>query len=113
MIFYKAVPVTDLRQEGYIPGTVTRSYNEAYTWWERYNSTKKNPKGPARHIKRSPAVVIKFVFTEDLLSAVEFQREGVREHDRRCCWTSGDKVKAQINKSIQNWEVVLAAPQKF
>lgn len=109
--FYKAVPISSLKK-GLIPGTVTTSYDEALQWYERYNSTKKNPKGPARHIDRQPACIIKFKYdVEKLLSSDEFQRAGVKEHDRRSSWTSLAREKAQINDPISDYEVVLEAPK--
>ena len=105
--FYKAVPVSSLRN-GFIPGTVTASYNEAYMWWERYNSSKKNIKGAAKHINRQPSAIIKFSFDETaLMTSEEFQRAGVDEHSRNNSWTSAGKQKAQINTVIDNFVVVL------
>lgn len=105
--FYKALPQADLKKD-LIPGTVTTSYQEAYTWWERYNSVKKNVRGAARHIKRQPAVIISFSFpVADILGPEEFQRAGVSEHDRKTSWTSAAKQKAQINSPIKTYKVVL------
>lgn len=66
-------------------------------WKERIES-KKN-KNAARHVRHGKSVIIKIVVdTTDFLSALEFQREGVDEHQRRCCWMNAVKSKAQINK---------------
>lgn len=106
MIFYKAVPKKDLK-ENYIPGTVTNQFEEAFTWFNRYNSTKKNIKGAGKHIQRSEAVIIKFEYDDNkLLCHDEFQRQGVKEHDRESCWTSAGKQKAQINEPINNYKVL-------
>lgn len=112
-VFYKALPKADLKNN-LIPGTVTTSYDEAYSWWERYNSTKKNVRGPARHIDRQPAVIIKFTYDEsELLGPEEFQRAGVKEHDRKSSWTSSHRDKAQINDPIKDFEIVLNEPKKY
>jgi len=67
-----------------------------------------------RHIKRQKACIIEFEFDEaQLLSGHEFQRAGVCEHQRRSCWTSTLKEKAQINEVIRDFTVVLAAPERF
>lgn len=111
--FYKAIPVASLSKSEVIPGTVTTDYKEALQWYERYNSAKKNPKGPAKHIERQPACIIKFKYdTSKLLSSEEFQRAGVREHDRRSSWTSLAKEKAQINEPIKHYEIALEAPKQ-
>lgn len=111
MIFYKAIPVKSLVPGKFIPGTVTSSYDEAYMWWERYNSKKKNIKGAAKHIERQPACIVSFDYDVNLLHSMsEFQRSGVCEHDRKSCWTSLSKDKAQINELVGVFTVVLKEP---
>ncbi len=109
MIFYKAIPVKSLLTGNFIAGTVTSSYDEAYMWWERYNGRKK--KGAARHIDRQPARIVSFDYdVNKLLPMSEFQRAGVCEHERKPCWTSLSKEKAQINEVITDFVVVLMEP---
>ena len=115
MKFYKAIPVVDLNAQGnlLIPGTVTNDIKIAELWWERYNSKKKNIKGAAKHIKRSAACIIAFDFDESLLlHHSEFQRSGVSEHNRKNCWTSGLKDKAQINSVVNKYTIYQEAPKQ-
>lgn len=105
--FYKAVLESTL-VDNFIPGTVTTKYEEAYIWWERYSSKKKNIKGAGKHIQRGKAVIISFVYDTNLLAnASEFQRPNVSEHNRLSCWTSEQKLKAQINTVIPKFEIIL------
>ena len=94
--FYKGVLLKDLIS-GYIPGSVTTDIKEALIWKERIESRKH--KGAAKHVTHGKSCIIKIVVdTSDFLSALEFQREGVAEHERQCCWMNAVKSKAQINK---------------
>lgn len=93
-LFYKGVLLSDLKDD-YIPGTVTSSFREALTWKERIESNKS--KGPAKHVRHGKAVVIEIIYEGDLLSHEEFQKSGVKEHQRKNCWTSISKSKAQLN----------------
>jgi hypothetical protein len=98
MKFYKGVLVTDLVSD-YVPGSVTRRFNEALMWKERIES--KKSKGAARHSRKGKACVIEIDFDESLLlSHEEFQRTGVSEHKRQNCWMSADHQKAQINTPV-------------
>ena len=98
MIFFKGVLKEDLCSN-YIPGTVTTSFREALTWKERIEGKPK--KGASSHIRHGDSCVISIHVDEtQLLSHEEFQRRSVKEHDRRSCWTSGDKTKAQVNHPV-------------
>jgi len=100
MTFYKAINKKDFRVP-MIPGTVTNNLDEAILWYRRYSSRKKNVRGAARHIKRGESIIIKFEFDEStLLGPEEFQRNGISEHERKSCWTSIMKQKAQINEHV-------------
>ena len=104
MTFYKAIREDELKSN-LIPGTVTNDIDEAITWFDRYNSRKRN--GITRHIKQGKAVIIKFDYDEKTLeSAFAFQMAGVHEHERLNCWTSVMKQKAQINTPIQSWTII-------
>lgn len=97
--FYKGVLVDDLC-ENFIPGTVTKDINEALLWKERAESRK--CKGIHRHVRKGKAAVISIDLDADrLLDHAEFQRPGVSEHQRKSCWTSADKTKAQINHPVK------------
>jgi len=97
MLFYKALFEEDIIA-GFIPGTVTTDFHEAYKWWCRYSSVKRKKFG----VKRcGTPVIIRFDFDDKgLLPADEFQRVGIKEHARRNCWTGTIKTKAQINTPI-------------
>lgn len=110
MKFYKACLLTDLLfingqyhpggSDEYIPGTMTNKYSEAALWHERIRSTK--TKGIHRNIKHGRSVIIEVEYDEStLLDHCEFQRSGVKEHDRLNCWTSSQKQKAQINTVVK------------
>ena len=102
-IFYKGVLESDLKL-GYIPGTVTNNIQEALLWMNRISS--KKTKGAAKHSRKGKSVIVKFEYCIDnLMTPEEFQREGVKEHERNSCWTSSLRVKAQINESA-NFEIV-------
>lgn len=120
-IFFKAVNEKDLKQNqdnAYIPGTCTKDPKEALEWYFRYNlpehkKPKKKEYGARRHIKRGKAQLIAFmVDTDFLLSSEEFQRSGAKEHCRKNCWTSKEKIKAQINMPIGNY-IELSAEDAF
>ena len=99
MIFYKGVLKSDLHIVNYVPGTVTKNFNEALMWKERIESNKS--KGAAKHVRHGKAVIIEIMFDETiLLDHNEFQRQGVKEHQRNNCWLSSAKDKAQINTNI-------------
>lgn len=94
-VFYKGV-LRSFLSDKFVPGTVTKDFNEALRWAERINGNK--TKGPSRHIKHGNSCVIEMFIDEDTLSDHnEFQRPGVHEHARKNCWTSQNKTKAQIN----------------
>ncbi len=97
MLFYKGVLESDLKP-GYVPGTVTKVFKEALMWKERIESSKK--KGAAKHVRHGKAVIVEIIFDGEILDACEFQRAGVKEHDRLCCWTSVAKDKAQVNQPV-------------
>jgi heterodisulfide reductase subunit B len=95
MIFYKGV-LRSFLDDKFIPGTVTTNLGEAMLWADRIRG--KKTKGPSKHLTHGESCVIEVYFDESkLLTHDEFQRAGVREHDRLSCWTSQAKVKAQIN----------------
>jgi hypothetical protein len=97
MIFYKGVLVSDLKSN-YIPGTVTRSFQEALTWKERIESRK--TKGAARHSRKGKAVVIEIDYEDALADPEHFQQADCTEHQRPNCWLAHDHVKAQINTPV-------------
>lgn len=92
--FYKGVLESDLKSN-YVPGTVTTVFNEALMWKERIESNKR--KGAARNVRHGQSVIIEIVYVGEITSHEEFQRSGVKEHNRCNCWTSSAKNKAQIN----------------
>ena len=92
--FYKGVLVKDLNPN-YVPGTVATEFKVALEWAERINSNKK--KGAAKHVRHGDSCVIEIEYNGELLSHDEFQRSGVKEHERMSCWTSSAKDKAQLN----------------
>lgn len=92
--FYKGVLESDLKSN-YVPGTVTTVFNEALLWKERIESNKK--KGAARNVRHGKSVIIEIIYEGQITSHEEFQRSGVKEHNRINCWTSSAKNKAQIN----------------
>lgn len=92
--FYKGVLESDLKSN-YVPGTVTTVFNEALMWKERIESNKR--KGAARNVRHGKSVIIEIVYEGEIMSHEEFQRSGVKEHNRLNCWTSSAKNKAQIN----------------
>ena len=95
MVFYKGVLLSFL-SDAYIPGTVTTDFNIALMWAERIEGNKK--KGAARHIRHGKSCIIEIQYDgPDLLDHNEFQRKDVHEHERKNCWTSLAKNKAQIN----------------
>ena len=99
MIFYKGVLCSFLDGK-FIPGTVTINISEALVWAERIGG--KKTKGACRHIKHGKSCIIQLEFDESLLlTAQEFQRAGVKEHNRLNCWTSEAKTKAQINNRVK------------
>ncbi|KKU52415.1 MAG: hypothetical protein UX72_C0005G0010 [Parcubacteria group bacterium GW2011_GWA2_47_10] len=108
-VFFKALNKKDLdtaKAKGFVPGTCTKDPAEALQWYYQYNlpegkKQKKKEYGARRHIKRGEAVLVAFrADTRNFLSATEFQRGGVHEHERKNCWTSGAKTKAQINTPV-------------
>jgi hypothetical protein len=101
MLFYKACFDTDLK-EGYIPGTVTTDLKEAIKWFYRYSSKKRRQFGIRR---TGTPIIIKFEFDKPLLPPTEFQNN-MPEHQRRSCWCSSLKVKAQINEPVENIQIV-------
>jgi hypothetical protein len=96
--FYKGVLESDLKTS-YVPGTVTTVFNEALMWKERIESNK--TKGAARNVRHGKSVIIEIVYESDIATHEEFQRSGVKEHNRVNCWTSSAKNKAQINSVCQ------------
>lgn len=98
MKFYKGVLEEDLKKSSYIPGTVTTSMMEALMWKERIESNKK--KGAAKHVRHGKSVIIEIEYHGELLECDEFQRAGVKEHNRSNCWLSTAKDKAQINTPV-------------
>jgi hypothetical protein len=97
IVFYKGVLKSQLKHP-YVPGTVTKDFNEALVWKERINS--KKSKGAAKHVQHGESVVIEILYDDSnnkILSAEEFQRQGISEHSRVNCWTAAAQVKAQIN----------------
>jgi predicted transcriptional regulator len=105
MIFYKSIYKEDIKNN-YIPGTVTTDIKEACVWFQKYSSVYKKKKKFS--IKRNgEAIIIKFIFDENLIkSHLEFQKNGVSEHNRLNCWTSQYKTKAQINSPIENIQII-------
>jgi hypothetical protein len=98
-VFYKGVLESDLIP-GYIPGSVTRSQDEAQLWADRIAS--KKTKGAARHIRHGKSVVIRMVIdTSGFANCDEFQRENVKEHERRNCWMNVVRTKAQVNTPVE------------
>ena len=94
--FYKGVLVSDL-SASFIPGSVTTDIKEALMWKERISS--KKYKGAAKHVRHGSSCIVKIVVdTSEFLTADEFQRTGVSEHNRSSCWMNAIKSKAQINK---------------
>lgn len=55
LTFYKGVLKSQLKHP-YVPGTVTKDFNEALMWKERINS--KKSKGAAKHVQHGESVVI-------------------------------------------------------
>lgn len=94
MIFYKGILKSSLN-ERFIPGTVAVDFNTAYVWKERISG--KKSKGAAKHVKKGQSVVIEVKYEGIIHSHDEFQVSGVSEHERKNCWTSAAKDKAQIN----------------
>lgn len=94
MLFYKGVLISHLSEQ-YKPGTVTTNFNIAYVWYERISGRKK--KGAARHVPHGASCIIAIEYDGVLLEHAEFQRYGIKEHERENCWTSAAKDKAQIN----------------
>lgn len=92
--FYKGVLLRDL-VPNYIPGTVTTCLKEAEMWAERICS--KKTKGAAKHVRHGKSCIIEIIYEGDLESHLFFQASGVSEHQRKNCWTSAAKAKAQIN----------------
>lgn len=94
--FYKGVLVGDLKSV-YVPGSVTTDIREALMWKERISSNKR--KGAAKHVNHGTSCIIELVVdTSEFLTANEFQRKGVSEHNRLSCWMNSVKTKAQINQ---------------
>lgn len=99
MIFYKGVLCYFL-DDKFIPGTVTTNISEAMVWADRISGRK--TKGACKHVKHGKSCIIQLEFDETLLlTAQEFQRAGVKEHNRLNCWTSEAKTKAQINNRVK------------
>jgi hypothetical protein len=92
--FFKGVLESDLKNN-YVPGTVTTVFNEALMWKERIESNKR--KGAARNVRHGKSVIIEITYEGEIATHEEFQRSGVKEHNRVNCWTSSAKNKAQIN----------------
>ena len=102
MEFYKACFKEDLSLH-YIPGTVTTDKFEAYKWFRRYSSKKKDQ----FFIKREgEPIIIKFSFPEKEIGSHKIFQNNVAEHNRITCWTSSLKTKAQINKEILSWKIL-------
>lgn len=105
MLFYKGLLRSDLRETGFIPGSVAVNCKEAAEWRNRIRSNKS--KGAARHVRHGDAVVIQFEFDEKTLMGPEaFQASGVAEHSRQNCWMSSTKSKAQINQPIAGYRIL-------
>ena len=94
MIFYKGV-LKSFLNENFIPGTVAIDFKTAHVWKERIEG--KKAKGASKHIKHGHSVVIEIHYDGMVHSHDEFQVAGVSEHNRKNCWTSAAKDKAQIN----------------
>lgn len=105
MLFYKGLLRSELRETGFIPGSVAVNCKEAAQWRDRIRSNKKS--GAARHVRHGDAVVIAFEFDEKTLKGPEaFQASGVTEHARENCWMSSTKSKAQINQPIAGYRIL-------
>jgi len=103
MLFFKTIFKEDTFI-CFIPGTVTTNLNEAYKWYRIYLSSKKNKFFINR---KGIPIIISFEFSENkLLSYHEFQKSGISEHNRKNCWTSSLKTKAQINEVIKEFEQI-------
>lgn len=94
MIFYKGVLKSFLNEE-FIPGTVAVDFKTAHVWKERIEG--KKAKGASKHIKHGKSVVIEIQYNGVIHDHEHFQMAGISEHDRKNCWTSTGKDKAQLN----------------
>ena len=102
MRFFKGVLISHLKNE-YVPGTVTTDFKIAFEWYERISGKKRT--GAARHVTHGRSCIIEITYTDMLLDHNEFQRKDIAEHERRNCWTSVAKNKAQIN-TVCNYRVL-------
>lgn len=102
--FYKGVLKKDLKN-GFVPGSVTTSLEEARVWADRIRS--KKSKGAAKHVRHGESCIISFQLdTKDFQSHDEFQRAGVCEHKRLNCWMNQVQSKAQVNSAIDSFKLV-------